>query len=232
VQLPDLLVVGYLYRRHREAAGEAISTRWSRARQARGDMLTMPHPAALAQGGLGRGATASAPWDVPRTLLWQPPAAGGPGLPAAGPAPSAAAAAAAAMANAAAAAAAAGSAPSAAPARRGGVAGAAAASEGDDSPERPEAPETDSESSGPEGTAGGSAGTATGSAEAAGSAEAPLRAAPAAARFTEGDLEAVAGLVGLQTIARTAPPEPPQRLFLFEQLTRLDRRAVLNSRRD
>jgi len=216
-----------MYCGHCEAAGEAVSARWSLARRARGDMLTVPHPAALAQGGLGRGATGSAPWDVPRALIWQPPAAGGPGLPAAGPAPSAAAAAAAAMANAAAAAAV-GSAPSAAPARGGG-AGAAAASEGDDSPERPEAPETESESSGPEGTGGGSAGTATGSAGAAGAAEALPGAAPGAAavaRFTEGDLEAVASLVGLQTIARTAPPEPPQRLFLFEQLTRLDRRAL------
>ncbi len=87
------------------------------------------------------------------------------------------------------------------------------ASEGD-SPEPGAEPDTESEPSERDGSGGIVAG-AVGGAGGPGSA--------GAARFTEGDLDAVTGLVGLQTIERAADTELPQRLFLFEQLTRLDR---------
>ena len=46
---------------------------------------------------------------------------------------------------------------------------------------------------------------------------------PSEARFTEADLESVAGLVGLQTINSAEPHLGSSKLYLFEQLTYLDR---------
>lgn len=45
-------------------------------------------------------------------------------------------------------------------------------------------------------------------------------------RFTEADLACVAGLIGLQTITSTQEHQGSRRLFLFEQLTHLDRSAA------
>lgn len=42
-------------------------------------------------------------------------------------------------------------------------------------------------------------------------------------RFVEQDLDCVAGLIGLQTIASVEEHEGSRQLFLFEQLTHLDR---------
>lgn len=46
---------------------------------------------------------------------------------------------------------------------------------------------------------------------------------PCEARFTEADLDSVAGLVGLQTIRSAEPFMGSSKLYLFEQLTYLDR---------
>lgn len=43
------------------------------------------------------------------------------------------------------------------------------------------------------------------------------------ARFVEGDLECVANLIGLQSITSVHEHQGSRRLFLFEQLTHLDR---------
>ena len=43
------------------------------------------------------------------------------------------------------------------------------------------------------------------------------------ARFVEGDLESVVGLIGLQTITSEQEYDGSRKLFLFEQLTHLDR---------
>ena len=43
------------------------------------------------------------------------------------------------------------------------------------------------------------------------------------ARFVEEDLESVVGLIGLQTINSVQEYDGSKQLFLFEQLTRLDR---------
>ena len=53
--------------------------------------------------------------------------------------------------------------------------------------------------------------------------EADLEGAGTSGRFTEGDLLSVAHLVGLQTITSTQEHAGSRSLFLFEQLTRLDR---------
>ena len=47
--------------------------------------------------------------------------------------------------------------------------------------------------------------------------------AAAAARFVEEDLECVKGLIGLQTITSLQEYDGSKQLFLFEQLTHLDR---------
>jgi hypothetical protein len=43
------------------------------------------------------------------------------------------------------------------------------------------------------------------------------------ARFVEEDLDSVVGLIGLQTITSVQEYDGSKQLFLFEQLTRLDR---------
>ena len=53
--------------------------------------------------------------------------------------------------------------------------------------------------------------------------EGDLEGAGTSGRFTEGDLISVAQLVGLQTITSTQEHAGSRSLFLFEQLTRLDR---------
>ena len=67
---------------------------------------------------------------------------------------------------------------------------------------------------------GSSAGTA---AEVAAAAAADEGSSNAEARFVEADLAAVAGLIGLQSITSTLEHAGSRRLFLFEQLTHLDR---------
>jgi hypothetical protein len=47
------------------------------------------------------------------------------------------------------------------------------------------------------------------------------------ARFVESDLECVANLIGLQSITSVREHEGSRRLFLFEQLTHLDRCSLV-----